>query len=37
MGRLGRPHEVADLMVAILDNGYLTGQVILLDGGLHPD
>jgi 3-oxoacyl-[acyl-carrier protein] reductase len=35
-GRLGRPGEVADLAVAILRNGYLTGQVVLLDGGIHP-
>jgi 3-oxoacyl-[acyl-carrier protein] reductase len=34
--RLGRPDEVADLMLAILRNGYLTNQVIGLDGGMHP-
>lgn len=36
VGRLGRPHEVADLAHAVLANGYLTNQVMLLDGGLHP-
>ena len=36
VGRLGRPAEVADLMIAILRNGYLTNQVISLDGGIHP-
>jgi 3-oxoacyl-[acyl-carrier protein] reductase len=36
VGRLGRPAEVAELALAVLRNGYLTGQVILLDGGLHP-
>lgn len=36
VGRLGRPGEVADLAAAILGNGFLTGQVLLLDGGLHP-
>jgi 3-oxoacyl-[acyl-carrier protein] reductase len=36
VGRLGRPHEVADLALAVLSNGYLTNQVMLLDGGLHP-
>jgi 3-oxoacyl-[acyl-carrier protein] reductase len=36
VGRLGMPHEVADLAVAVLSNGYLTNQVVLLDGGLHP-
>jgi 3-oxoacyl-[acyl-carrier protein] reductase len=36
VGRLGQPHEVADLALAVLSNGYLTNQVMLLDGGLHP-
>jgi 3-oxoacyl-[acyl-carrier protein] reductase len=35
-GRLGRPHEVADLAAAILGNAYLTNQVIGLDGGMYP-
>lgn len=34
--RLGRPEEVADLALAILRNGYLTDQVVSVDGGLHP-
>jgi 3-oxoacyl-[acyl-carrier protein] reductase len=34
--RLGRPEEVADLMLAILRNGYITNQVISIDGGMHP-
>jgi 3-oxoacyl-[acyl-carrier protein] reductase len=34
--RLGRPEEVADLALAVLGNGYLTGQVIGVDGGMHP-
>jgi 3-oxoacyl-[acyl-carrier protein] reductase len=37
VGRLGTPEDVAELTVAVLTNGYLTGQVILLDGGLHPN
>jgi 3-oxoacyl-[acyl-carrier protein] reductase len=36
VGRLGRPEEVADLALAVLRNGYVTGQVIGVDGGLHP-
>lgn len=36
VGRLGRPDEVADLTVAVLRNGYLTGHVLPLDGGMHP-
>ena len=30
------PDEVADLALAILRNGYLTNQVISLDGGIYP-
>lgn len=36
IGRTGRPEEVADLALAILRNGYLTSQVVSLDGGMHP-
>jgi 3-oxoacyl-[acyl-carrier protein] reductase len=36
VGRLGRPDEVARLAVAMLDNGYLTSQVVNVDGGVHP-
>jgi 3-oxoacyl-[acyl-carrier protein] reductase len=36
VGRFGTPEEVADLALAVLRNGYLTSQVILLDGGIHP-
>jgi 3-oxoacyl-[acyl-carrier protein] reductase len=36
VGRLGRPQEIADLMLAILRNGYVTNQVISADGGMHP-
>jgi 3-oxoacyl-[acyl-carrier protein] reductase len=36
VGRLGRPQEVADLALAVLLNGYLTNQVISLNGGMHP-
>jgi NAD(P)-dependent dehydrogenase (short-subunit alcohol dehydrogenase family) len=34
--RLGRADEVADLVAAIVRNGYLTNQSIVLDGGAHP-
>jgi 3-oxoacyl-[acyl-carrier protein] reductase len=34
--RLGTPAEVADLMLAILENGYVTNQVISIDGGMYP-
>jgi 3-oxoacyl-[acyl-carrier protein] reductase len=36
VGRLGRAEEVADLIAAVVANGYLTNQSILLDGGWHP-
>jgi 3-oxoacyl-[acyl-carrier protein] reductase len=35
VGRLGTPDEVADLALAILRNGYLTNQVVTLDGGIY--
>jgi 3-oxoacyl-[acyl-carrier protein] reductase len=36
VGRLGRPFEVADLALAVLANGYVTSQVIPVDGGMYP-
>jgi 3-oxoacyl-[acyl-carrier protein] reductase len=36
VGRLGKPSEVADLALAVLRNGYVTNQVISVDGGIHP-
>lgn len=36
VGRLGKPTEVADLALAILRNGYMTGQVVGIDGGMYP-
>jgi 3-oxoacyl-[acyl-carrier protein] reductase len=36
VGRLGTPEEVADLSLAVLRNGYVTNQVISVDGGMHP-
>jgi 3-oxoacyl-[acyl-carrier protein] reductase len=35
-GRLGEVDEVADLVAAVVANGYLTNQSILIDGGMHP-
>jgi 3-oxoacyl-[acyl-carrier protein] reductase len=34
--RLGQPDEVADLALSILHNGYITNQVISIDGGIYP-
>jgi 3-oxoacyl-[acyl-carrier protein] reductase len=36
VGRLGKPGEVADLALAVMRNGYVTNQVISIDGGIHP-
>ncbi len=36
VGRYGTPEEVAELALAMLANGYLTGKVVPLDGGLYP-
>jgi 3-oxoacyl-[acyl-carrier protein] reductase len=36
VGRVGRPEEVSDFVVAILRNGYLTNHVFTIDGGVHP-
>jgi 3-oxoacyl-[acyl-carrier protein] reductase len=36
VGRLGTPDEVADLALAVLRNGYLSNQVIGIDGAMHP-
>jgi NAD(P)-dependent dehydrogenase (short-subunit alcohol dehydrogenase family) len=35
MRRPAQPSDVADLISAVIDNSYLTGEVILLDGGLN--
>ncbi len=35
VGRFGRVEEVADLVVAIAANGYLTGQTININGGWY--
>jgi 3-oxoacyl-[acyl-carrier protein] reductase len=34
--RLGRPAEVADFAMAVIRNGYITNQVMSIDGGMHP-
>jgi hypothetical protein len=35
MRRPAQASDVADLISSIVGNGYLTGEVILLDGGLN--
>jgi 3-oxoacyl-[acyl-carrier protein] reductase len=36
VGRLGRPEEVATMVLMALRVGFLTNQVIELDGGMYP-
>jgi 3-oxoacyl-[acyl-carrier protein] reductase len=36
VGRVGQPEEVGDFALAVLRNGYLTGHVMSLDGGMYP-
>ena len=33
--RFGTPEEVAELAVAVLENGYVTGQTLQVNGGLY--
>jgi NAD(P)-dependent dehydrogenase (short-subunit alcohol dehydrogenase family) len=34
LGRLGRPAEVADVVVSVLDQPWQTGSLVTIDGGL---
>lgn len=36
VGRFGRPKEVAAVAVMLATNGYMTGQSLMVDGGLYP-
>ena len=35
MGRLGTPEEVAEVVLMVIANGYMTGQTVQLNGGIH--
>jgi NAD(P)-dependent dehydrogenase (short-subunit alcohol dehydrogenase family) len=35
MRRAAPPEDVADLVSALVANSYITGEVIMLDGGLN--
>lgn len=35
-GRLGRPEEVADVVLLLITNAFITSQTIVIDGGLYP-
>lgn len=34
-GRLGKPEEVAQAVLMVIDNPYMTGQTVAVNGGLH--
>lgn len=36
VGRLGRPEEVADAVLLLIGNAFITSQTIVIDGGLYP-
>ncbi len=36
LGRFGTPEEVAEAIVLVAANGYITGQTLNIDGGLYP-
>lgn len=33
VGRVGRPSDVADAITAVMENGFITGTVVHVDGG----
>ena len=35
IGRLGTPEEVAQAVLMVLGNAYVTGQTVPVNGGLH--
>lgn len=35
LGRFGQPEEVARAVVFLLESAYITGQVLVVDGGLQ--
>lgn len=35
LGRFGKPEEVAQAVLFLLESSYITGQVLMVDGGLH--
>lgn len=36
VGRLGRPEDVVEAIMLLLNNGYMTNQTLLVDGGMYP-
>ena len=36
IGRVGQPEEVAELVLAVLTNAFITSKVLTIDGGAYP-
>jgi 3-oxoacyl-[acyl-carrier protein] reductase len=36
VGRLGRAEEVAEVVLSLVMNPYITSQTLLVDGGVYP-
>ena len=34
LGRVGEPEDIAKMIFSLIDNAYVTGQIIAVDGGL---
>jgi NAD(P)-dependent dehydrogenase (short-subunit alcohol dehydrogenase family) len=35
MRRPAKPHDIADLVAALVANDYVTGEIVIADGGLN--
>jgi 3-oxoacyl-[acyl-carrier protein] reductase len=36
VGRPGKPEDVAEVIMMLLVNSYMTNQTLLVDGGMYP-
>jgi len=36
IGRLGSPEEVAEAVLSLVSNPFITAQTVSVDGGMHP-
>jgi ketoreductase RED2 len=35
MQRSGTPEDIADVILGLVDARYVTGEIVMVDGGLH--
>ena len=35
LGRTGRPEDIAEVILSLVTARYVTGEIVLVDGGLH--